>query len=168
MPGYFAADGDAANSSADCGRKWRAHLSPDKPGRWTYHVSFVQGKHAALDPSATGKPLAPYDGKTGSFQIAATDNADALASNDKNDSSRYCLAKPGSVYLVYLPAGGAAEIDLSGMSETFTVEWFDPRHVGPLRAGSVPKVSGGGKVALGTPPRNPTGDWLAVITRKLR
>ena len=130
--------------------------------------SFVQGKHAALDPSATGKPLAPYDGKTGSFQIAATDNADALAGNDKNDNSRYSLAKPGSVYLVYLPAGGAAEIDLSGMSETFTVEWFDPRHVGPLRAGSVPKVSGGGKVALGTPPRNPTGDWLAVIARKLR
>jgi len=92
-------------------------------------------------------------------------NADALIGNDKNDNSRYCLAKPGSVYLVYLPAGGTAEIDLSGMSGTFTVEWFDPRHGGPLRAGSVPQVSGGGKVPLGTPPRDPTDDWLAVITR---
>jgi len=73
VAGYFAADGDAANSSADSGTKWRAHLSPDKTGRWTYHVSFVQGKHAALDPSIAGKPLAAYDGKTGSFEIAATD-----------------------------------------------------------------------------------------------
>lgn len=73
VPGYFAADGDAANTSADAGTKWRAHLSPDKAGRWTYHVSFVQGKHVALDPSMAGKPLARYDGKTGSFRIAATD-----------------------------------------------------------------------------------------------
>ena len=92
-------------------------------------------------------------------------NADALIGNAKNDNSRYCLAKPGSVYLVYLPTGGTAEIDLSGVSGTFTVQWFDPRHGGPLRAGSVPKVSGGGKVALGTPPRDPTDDWLIVITR---
>jgi hypothetical protein len=73
VAGYFAADGDAANSSADLGTKWRAHLSPDKSGRWTYHVSFVQGKHAALDPSIAGKPLAACNGKTGSFEIAATD-----------------------------------------------------------------------------------------------
>ena len=73
VPGYFAADGDAANSSGDAGRKWRAHLSPDKAGRWSYRVSFVQGKHAALNPSIAGKPLARYDGKTGTFEIAATD-----------------------------------------------------------------------------------------------
>jgi hypothetical protein len=92
-------------------------------------------------------------------------NADALIGNAKNDNSRYCLAKPGSVYLVYLPTGGTTEIDLSGVSGTFTVEWFDPRHGGPLQAGSVPKVSGGGKVALGTPPKDTSGDWLIVITR---
>jgi hypothetical protein len=73
VPGYFAADGDAANSPGDAGTKWRAHLSPDKTGRWSYQVSFVQEKHAALDPSIAGKPLARYDGKTGSFEIAATD-----------------------------------------------------------------------------------------------
>src|SRR4026207_2320374 len=28
VPGYFAADGDAANSSASAGNKWRAHVSP--------------------------------------------------------------------------------------------------------------------------------------------
>lgn len=36
VPGYFAADGNAAESSAASGSKWRAHLSPDKSGMWTY------------------------------------------------------------------------------------------------------------------------------------
>ena len=33
VPGYFAGDGDAANSSATSGNKWRAHLAPDKTGQ---------------------------------------------------------------------------------------------------------------------------------------
>ena len=52
VPGYFAADGDAANSSATSGNIWRAHLSPDKTGTWNYEVQFRKGKDAALDPSA--------------------------------------------------------------------------------------------------------------------
>ncbi len=38
VPGYFAADGDAANTSATSGNKWRAHLSPDKTGRWNWRI----------------------------------------------------------------------------------------------------------------------------------
>src|SRR5688572_25454478 len=43
VPGYFAADGDAANTSASAGNKWRAHLSPDKTGRWNWRASLVSG-----------------------------------------------------------------------------------------------------------------------------
>lgn len=71
VPGYFAADGKAANSSAGSGTKWRAHLSPDKEGTWNYRVSFTQGPLAALNGG--GAALPPFDGKTGTFQIAATD-----------------------------------------------------------------------------------------------
>ncbi|MCA1962941.1 MAG: DUF5060 domain-containing protein [Prosthecobacter sp.] len=71
VPGYFAADGNAANSSADSGTVWRAHLSPDKPGKWTFATSFTMGKHAALDGG--GKPISPYHGKTGSFEINPND-----------------------------------------------------------------------------------------------
>jgi hypothetical protein len=92
-------------------------------------------------------------------------NADALVGNAENDNSRYCLAKPGSVYLVYLPTGGPAQIDLSGVQGSFTVKWFDPRAGGPLQQGSVSEVPGGGKAALGTPPRDTSDDWLIVITR---
>jgi hypothetical protein len=75
VPGYFAADGDAANSSAEEGNVWRAHLSPDKPGEWSYRVSFVKGKNAAVGEAAEESALAPYDGVRGSFEVAPTDKS---------------------------------------------------------------------------------------------
>jgi hypothetical protein len=70
VPGYFAADGDAANTSASSGNKWRAHLSADRPGGWSYKVSFVSGPQVAIDTSAAGTPVAGVDGLEGSFWIA--------------------------------------------------------------------------------------------------
>ncbi|MEO1235757.1 MAG: DUF5060 domain-containing protein [Planctomycetota bacterium] len=73
VPGYFAADGDAANTSAQEGTAWRAHLSPDAPGKWTYTTEFhlLDG-----DGHPTGA-LAPFHGVTGSFAVAPTDKSPA-------------------------------------------------------------------------------------------
>ena len=71
VPGYFAADGQAANTSASSGTVWRAHLSPDKTGRWNYRISFATGPGVAT--AGGGSTLAPFDGVTGSFTVAATD-----------------------------------------------------------------------------------------------
>ncbi len=92
-------------------------------------------------------------------------SADILVGNAKNDNSKYCLAKPGSAYLVYLPDGGTTELDLSGDPGTYRVQWFDPSDGGLLQQGSVTKIQGGGKVALGLPPKDETSDWLIVLTR---
>ena len=73
VPGYFAGDGNAANSSATSGNKWRAHLAPDKTGRWNYRISFVSGKGVALAAASVGQPVAPFDGKTGTIQVGSTD-----------------------------------------------------------------------------------------------
>src|SRR5688500_1351120 len=73
VPGYFAGDGNAANSSATSGNKWRAHLSPDKTGRWTYRISFRSGTRLALTSNMAGQAVAPFDGTTGTFQVGATD-----------------------------------------------------------------------------------------------
>src|ERR1051325_9511900 len=67
IPGYFAADGNAAETSAQSGDKWRAHLSPDKPGRWNLRAFFEQGPSAATDEKVQGQHIAPIDGSTGSF-----------------------------------------------------------------------------------------------------
>jgi len=72
VPGYFAADGQAAKSSAQQGNIWRAHLSPDLPGTWYYRISFSKGYRAAIHPYS-GSELLPYDGISGSFIIEPTD-----------------------------------------------------------------------------------------------
>ncbi|WP_231617430.1 DUF5060 domain-containing protein [Novipirellula aureliae] len=74
VPGYFAADGDAANTSATSGNKWRAHLAPDHPGEWTYNVSFRQGQNVAVsDAPDAGTPVDSVDGLSGSMMILKTD-----------------------------------------------------------------------------------------------
>ncbi|MDA8746391.1 DUF5060 domain-containing protein, partial [Rubripirellula amarantea] len=73
VPGYFAADGDAANSSAESGTTWRAHFAPDKTGQWSYQISFHAGEGVALNDNAAAKPLANFDQKTGTFDVAASD-----------------------------------------------------------------------------------------------
>jgi hypothetical protein len=73
VPGYYAADGTAAESSADAGSVWRAALLPSEPGEWTFRASFREGVDAALsDDPGLGLP-ADFDGASGSFTIAPAD-----------------------------------------------------------------------------------------------
>ncbi len=90
---------------------------------------------------------------------------DDLVGNAKNDNSRYCFAKPGEVYLVYLPQGGTAELDLREARGTLAVGWFNPRAGGPIRRGAGAGVQGGSTVTVGPPPADPKADWLLVIRR---
>ncbi len=70
VPGFFAADGDAANTSATSGNKWRVHFTPDAVGEWTYTASFRSGDQIAisLDPNA-GTPES-FDGASGAFTVS--------------------------------------------------------------------------------------------------
>jgi hypothetical protein len=97
--------------------------------------------------------------------FADMQSADALLGNDQGDNSKYCLAKPGEIYLIYLPDGGSCPLDLSAAAGDFTVSWLDPRRGGALRTGSVKKVTGGGKVSLGEGPSDRGEDW-AILVRK--
>ena len=74
VPGYFAADGNAANTGASTGNLWRVHFAPDETGSWTYSASFRSGSNVATDPAPTaGSSAGFFDGDTGSFTIAPTD-----------------------------------------------------------------------------------------------
>ncbi len=97
VPGYFAADGNAANTSATAGTAWRAHVSPDKAGKWNYRVSFTIGTNAATYGHA--KALAPYDGVTGSFTIAPSNK------NGTDFRAGGRLTYNGSHYLVRAGTG---------------------------------------------------------------
>jgi len=110
VPGYFAADGNAANTSATAGTVWRAHLSPDQAGTWTYRISFVSGASIATTwPAAAGTALAPFDGKTGTFTIAATDKtgADFRAKGRLTYTGGHYLRHAGN-HALFLKAGADA------------------------------------------------------------
>lgn len=92
-------------------------------------------------------------------------NADALVGNAKHDNSRYCLAKSGELYLVYLPDGGTCDLNLQGIDGEFRILWFNPRTGGPLKPGDVSRIQGGSSVSIGASPLKAEKDWLAVIRR---
>lgn len=72
VPGYYAADGNAANTGATAGNKWRAHFAPDLAGDWSYVSSFVSGTNVAVDDTVSGVSTG-FDGASGSFTIGASD-----------------------------------------------------------------------------------------------
>src|SRR5690606_22053738 len=58
LPGFYAADGNASESGAGDGNKWRVYFTPGQTGKWTYTASFRKGDNIAVNPSSTaGEPV---------------------------------------------------------------------------------------------------------------
>lgn len=74
IPGHFAADGNASETSADKGNLWRVHFAPDKPGEWTWSAQFRKGRFVAVSnlPIA-GLPAGYMDGLSGKFKVSESD-----------------------------------------------------------------------------------------------
>ena len=92
-------------------------------------------------------------------------NADSLLGNPQNNNSKYCFAKEGEVYIVYLPAGGTTDLDMGSNDSVFKVEWFNPREGGTLLKGSLKELRGPGKISVGRPPSETEEDWVALIRK---
>ncbi len=70
VPGFYAADGNAAETSADAGNVWKIRFRPDIAGTWTYKISFRKGKDIVVkDEAGLGVPVAG-DGLEGCFEVA--------------------------------------------------------------------------------------------------
>jgi hypothetical protein len=77
----------------------------------------------------------------------------------------YCLADPGRIYAIYLPAGGTTDLDLGAATGAFHIRWFNPRQGGPLVMGALATVTGPGKVNIGEAPWDSDKDWAALVKR---
>ena len=78
----------------------------------------------------------------------------------------YCLAQPGVVYAIYDQRKGTSfQLDLSGIEDTFTVQWLNPREGGDWQTGSVKSVKGGGIVDLGQAPNTLDQDWCCIVSK---
>ena len=73
VPGFFAADGDAGETSAQSGTKWRVYFSPNQTGKWSYQASFVTAPLLIDGNLEEAKEVSPLHGVTGSFAIAESD-----------------------------------------------------------------------------------------------
>lgn len=71
VPGFYAADGNAANTGASSGNVWLTHFSPDEIGAWTWSATFTQG--TAVAQNGSGSSAGYFDGATGAFVVGATD-----------------------------------------------------------------------------------------------
>ena len=72
------------------------------------------------------------------------------------------FAKRGEVYSVYLPTGSpSGTLDLSELKVSGEQLWFNPR-TGSFEGDFIP-VAGGTRWPLGTPPSDPTSDWVVLI-----
>ncbi|MBC8875044.1 MAG: DUF5060 domain-containing protein [Planctomycetes bacterium] len=73
VPGFYAADGNAAITGAESGDKWRVCFSADESGEWSYSVRFVKGAGVALADKPQGESGGYMDGMKGSFAIGPAD-----------------------------------------------------------------------------------------------
>ena len=110
-----------------------------------------------------GRKQAPRNEASTRIPFWKMKSEDSLIGNAESTNSRYCLAKRGEIYLIYLPSGNTSQLDFTDSKRTFNIRWFDPRKGGELLEGSLKSVTGGQNVSIGTPPKDIDEDWLVII-----
>ena len=81
-------------------------------------------------------------------RLAAEVNLVSMAPRNGLASTTFCLADPSKEYVVYLPAGGLATVDLTGASGAFDVTWIN---AGDGRRQEGKQCAGGGKSKFTSP-----------------
>jgi len=85
--------------------------------------------------------------------------------NDLVDSGDYCLASPGTEYVVYSESSEPVSLDLSDARGTLSVEWIKPDTGERFPVGA---VTGGSRRTFTSPTETLTGDWVLLVRRLSR
>ncbi len=156
VPGYFAADGNAANTSATSGNKWRVHFAPDATGTWTYVASFRTGTDVAASTSVTAGSATSFNGEKGSFTIDASNKsgADFRAKGRLEDvGQHYFQFKGNKEYFVKVGAGSPenflAYADFDNTTAGNRILHRYAPHVTHYRSGDPTWKGGKGKAIIG-------------------
>ncbi len=109
IPGFFAADGSAAETSASAGNIWRVNFVPDREGEWQFQASFRSGPNIAvsLDP-AEGSEVS-LNATSGKFNVSLPEK------NIPDSHARGFLCYTGEHYLRY---SGTGEYFLKGGADS--------------------------------------------------
>lgn len=105
VPGFYAADGNAAETSAASGGIWRVIFTPNKAGDWKYFVSFKKGDNIAVeDDPYIGEEIDPHHGKVGTLRVVPTfDNAKGFEKSGRLTyaNSHYLYTEDGHPFLKF-------------------------------------------------------------------
>lgn len=97
VPGYYAADGNAAETGATEGNKWCVHFVPDEQGQWSYKASFRTGHDIALSDNP-GLAIA-FDGTRETLTVGPTDKT------GRDHRAKGLLKYVGKRYLQFAETG---------------------------------------------------------------
>ena len=76
IPGFYSADGNAAETSSATGNIWKVSFTPNAVGEWTYSVAFKKGKNIAVADRVDNAASAGFiDGQSGTFTVSESDKA---------------------------------------------------------------------------------------------
>lgn len=67
--GFYAADGNAAESSADSGSVWQVRFNPEDLGEWTYKASLFKGDSVAVSGKIEEAEEIPLSNSSGKFEV---------------------------------------------------------------------------------------------------
>lgn len=74
--GFYAADGDPGNTSADSGNVWQARFAPSKTGQWNYSATLLQGKDIAIGENKDSASAIELQNAKGSFSVGVNQRSD--------------------------------------------------------------------------------------------
>ncbi len=85
IPGFYAADGNAGETSADSGSIWQVRFRPPTAGTWSYEAHLRKGSEIAVSDDPDAGELVPIDHNEGVIEVASTTHPGRLITTD----SRY-------------------------------------------------------------------------------
>lgn len=71
--GFYAADGNSAESSAATGPVWQVRFTPDQPGNWTYSATLHNGENIAIDDDLNKGVQIDIPNSVGNFIVIVSD-----------------------------------------------------------------------------------------------
>ena len=138
VPGFYAADGNAAETSATSGNKWNVRFTPNETGTWTYEASFRTGSNVAISLDQNAGSPTSFDGASGNFSIGNSNKAlpDNRAKGRLNyNGTRYLVFEETGTY--FLKAGADSPENLLAYGDfdnTVNSKTWAP-HSGDWRSG---------------------------------
>ena len=82
LQGYFAADGNAANTGADTGNLWQAKFTAQRSGDWHYRAALYQGNDVVFADKSTLAKMTPIAETQANFVVGdLAPNASFFAKN---------------------------------------------------------------------------------------